>query len=110
MEAVTALLGSSFITQAVNQLENTQLMEQSRLASFIEACVHTAAGYVTGFVTQVFLFPLYDIHVPATSNLQIAGWFGLVSLVRSYAIRRWFNASFHRFAVHLSQFLLTVRR
>jgi hypothetical protein len=36
-------------------------------------------------------FPQYGFNPPTQHNFAIAGWFTLISLVRSYLIRRWFN-------------------
>jgi hypothetical protein len=38
------------------------------------------------------ILPMYGVHVPLSTNLAIGAWFTLISIVRSYALRRWFNA------------------
>lgn len=59
--------------------------------SFIEACANIAVGYGVALLSQIFVFPLYDIHVPLSTNLWIGAWFTVISLARSYVLRRWFN-------------------
>ncbi len=66
-------------------------MSQSRVHSAIEACANTAVGYSVAIASQVAIFPLFDIHVPLSSNMAIGAWFTIISLVRSYVLRRWFN-------------------
>ncbi len=66
-------------------------MSQSRLGSFIEACANIAVGMGVALASQLVIFPLYDIHLPFSQNIEITAWFTLVSLVRSYCLRRWFN-------------------
>lgn len=61
--------------------------------------MNIAIGYVVAIVSQLLIFPLFDIHVPLATNLAIGAWFTAVSLVRSYVIRRWFNARLHRAAM-----------
>lgn len=64
---------------------------QSRLASFAESLVNVAIGYSVALVSQLVVFPLYGIHVPFSTNLWIGFWFTLISIARSYILRRWFN-------------------
>jgi hypothetical protein len=64
---------------------------QSRFISAIEACANTAVGYGVALASQLAIFPLFGIHIPFSSNLAIGAWFTVISLVRSYVLRRWFN-------------------
>ena len=74
-------------------------MEQSKLGSLIEAAMNIAIGFVVAFLSQILVFPLVGIHgVPLATNLEIGAYFTLISLIRSYVIRRWFNARLHRAA------------
>lgn len=78
-------------------------MTQSRLSSLIESLANILIGYVIAILSQLLIFPLFSIHLPLSSNLSIGFWFTLVSLVRSYALRRWFNARLHAAAQSLSK-------
>lgn len=64
---------------------------QSKRHSLIEAVLNTAIGYVIAILTQVAVFPLFGIHIPLEQDLLIGLIFTVVSLVRSYALRRLFN-------------------
>lgn len=64
---------------------------QSRLQSLLESCANVAIGYTVALLTQLVVFPLFRMEVSLGSNLAIGGIFTLVSLIRSYAIRRLFN-------------------
>ena len=66
-------------------------MGQSRFESVIESVANIAVGYGVALLSQLLVFPLFDIHIPFTSNLAIGAWFTVISLVRSYVLRRWFN-------------------
>lgn len=78
-------------------------MTQTRLSSLIESLMNIAIGYVVALLSQLAIFPLFGVHLPLSSNLAIGGWFTVVSLVRSYVIRRWFNARLHRAAVAMAK-------
>lgn len=71
-------------------------MQQTKLESLLESLVNIAIGYFVALISQIVVFPLFDINVPLSTNLWIGAWFTLISLVRSYVIRRWFNAGLHK--------------
>jgi hypothetical protein len=77
-------------------------MTQTRLGSLIESGMNIAIGYWVALLSQLAIFPMFDIHIPFTTNLWIGLWFTFVSLIRSYVIRRWFNARIHRAANSLA--------
>ena len=66
-------------------------MTQSRTASLIESVANIAVGYCVAVVAQAVIFPLFGINIPLSDNLLIGGLFTVVSLVRSYCLRRLFN-------------------
>lgn len=64
---------------------------QKRRHSLAEAVTNVAVGYMVALLSQVVIFPLYGIHVPLKTNIVIGAWFTVVSVVRSYALRRAYN-------------------
>lgn len=64
---------------------------QTKTWSFIEALAQTAIGFVQGVLTQMLLFPLYGWTPTLIENIQLVFFFTIVSLLRSYAVRRAFN-------------------
>ncbi len=64
---------------------------QTRLESLIEAAINVVLGYTIALGAQLLVFPWFNIHIPMSSNIAIGIIFTLVSLVRSYALRRLFN-------------------
>lgn len=66
-------------------------MSQSRLLSAIESLTSTLIGYATAIVTQLIIFPLFGIHIEFHQNLMIGACFTVISLIRGYIIRRFFN-------------------
>lgn len=64
---------------------------QTRLDSFFEALLNIVIGASLSFIAQYFVFPLYHIHIKSSENLQITAWFTVISIVRSYVIRRLCN-------------------
>lgn len=66
-------------------------MMQTRIQSLIEAWANVLIGYFIALAAQMIVFPLYDIKVTMTQNIQIGLIFTIVSIARSYALRRLFN-------------------
>lgn len=66
-------------------------MSQSRLMSAVESIANVAVGYGVAVCTQILIFPLFGLHTSLAANLSMGGIFTVVSLVRSYALRRVFN-------------------
>jgi len=64
---------------------------QSRKHSAFEAVANIAIGYIVAVAAQSAIFPLFDIYVKASDHLLIGALFTVVSLVRSYVLRRVFN-------------------
>lgn len=64
---------------------------QSRKHSAFESVLNVLIGYWVALMAQAFIFPLYGVHLAPVEHGQIAGLFTVVSLVRSYVLRRMFN-------------------
>ena len=67
-------------------------MKQSRLMSLVESLANVLVGYGVAVLTQVLVFPLFGLAVTLSENLLIGLIFTAVSIVRSYALRRSFEA------------------
>lgn len=77
-------------------------MSQSRLSSFIEAVINIIIGFAINFTANWLVFPLFGWQISVTDNLLLGAVYTLISLIRSYSIRRWFNARIHKAAAQLA--------
>jgi len=59
--------------------------------SAAESTANVAIGCVVGFATQIVVFPLLSIEASFQQNVLVSLLFTLVSLARSYLVRRAFN-------------------
>lgn len=64
---------------------------QPKYHSFIESIINVAVGLGINIMAQHLLFPLFGIYISWGQNLQIAGIFTIISIIRSYCLRRGFN-------------------
>jgi len=69
---------------------------QTKLESFKESFINILIGYFTALISQIIIFPWFDIKVSISDNLLIGLYFTLISLVRSYLIRRYYNRRLSR--------------
>ncbi len=67
-------------------------MKQSRWMSFAEAVVNVVVGYGVAVLTQMLVFPLFGMRASVSDNLLIGVIFTMVSLVRSFTLRRVFES------------------
>jgi hypothetical protein len=66
-------------------------VSQSRTMSLVEAVTNVVVGYGLAVGLQLALFPFFGLHPTLGQTLHIGGWFTLLSLLRSYALRRLFE-------------------
>ena len=67
-------------------------MKQSRAMSLVESLANVAVGYGLAVVTQMLVFPLFALHTTLAENLRIGAIFTVVSVARSFTLRRLFEA------------------
>jgi hypothetical protein len=65
---------------------------QSRALSMLEAVVNVVFGFLLALIMQGIIYPLLGIVTTGATDLLIAAIFTLVSLVRSFLVRRAFEA------------------
>ena len=66
-------------------------MGQSKTHSLVESFANIAIGYLVALFAQLIVFPLFGMTVSLRDNLLIGVIFTVVSLIRSYFLRRLFN-------------------
>lgn len=71
-------------------------MNQSKLESLVEACLNTASGFVVSLIVWRVLAGFLGYDISWSTNLFITGIFTVVSVLRSYIWRRFFNRGLNR--------------
>lgn len=67
-------------------------MKQSRTMSLLEAIANVAAGYGVAVATQILIFPVFGLQTTLAQNLKMGALFTVVSIVRSFVLRRMFES------------------
>jgi hypothetical protein len=68
------------------------MMAQTKLGSIAEAWANIAIGFTINYCANLMILPLFGFHsLTARNNFIIGCIYTVISLVRSYVLRRWFN-------------------
>ena len=78
---------------------------QSKIESLIESIINTSLGFLVALITQILIYPIFDIEVSFGDQTLLALIFTSVSLVRGYIVRRYFNTYFKHTVIYLSGLL-----
>ena len=70
-------------------------MNQTRLGSLIEAIINVIIGFAINYTANMLIFPLFGFHISAGANFVLGLIYTVISVARSYCVRRWFNARLH---------------
>ena len=76
---------------------------QSRRASIVEAWANICIGFTVNWLANFLLLPLVGASFTAWDNFLLGWIYTAVSIVRQYAIRRWFNARIHLLAARVAE-------
>ena len=60
--------------------------------SLVESVANVIIGYGVAVGTQIMIFPVFGLHTTLAQNLTMGAVFTLVSIARSYVLRRFFEA------------------
>jgi hypothetical protein len=65
---------------------------QSKFLSFVESASNAIIGILSSFFMQALIFPFFEIHINTITNIKITLVFFVVSIIRSFILRRLFNS------------------
>jgi hypothetical protein len=75
---------------------------QSPRSAIIEAWLNIAIGFAINFSANFAILPMVGAEVTAANNFWMGWIYTAISMVRQYAIRRWFNGRLHMAAKRLA--------
>ena len=67
-------------------------MKQSKLMSWLESLINIAVGFGISLLAQMYFLPLLGVQIEFRQNLLFALIMTAISIVRSYSLRRIFEA------------------
>lgn len=71
------------------------MLTQTKVMSFVEACVNTLVGFFISVTVQWVIMNLI-MHIPVTVGqfFWLSFWMTIISVLRGYVLRRLFNSEF----------------
>ena len=67
-------------------------MMQSKRDSLIETLTNVGIGWFISFIANMLVLPLFGYNINLTDGVLISIIFTVISIVRGYVVRRWFNS------------------
>lgn len=74
---------------------------QSPRSAVIEAWLNIVVGFSINYVANLLILPMVGAQLTLSNNFWMGWVFTSISILRQYAIRRWFNARLHMIAAQL---------
>ena len=65
---------------------------QSKRDSLIETLTNVGIGWFISFIANMLVLPLFGYNINLTDGVLISIIFTVISIVRGYVVRRWFNS------------------
>ncbi|WP_206173688.1 hypothetical protein [Variovorax sp. RKNM96] len=84
----------------------TDSARQTRMESFVEAWINVAIGFGINFVANLVILPAFGFtSLTLAANFAIGLVYTVISVARSYIIRRWAQDHLRRFNKSTAAFL-----
>ena len=65
---------------------------QTKRQSLIETLMNVGIGWFISFIANMLVLPLFGYNINLTDGVLISIIFTIISIVRGYMVRRWFNS------------------
>jgi hypothetical protein len=66
-------------------------LTQSKIDSALEALTNIFVGFSINVTANILIFPIFGWSISISQNLMLGGCYTMISLIRSYALRRAFD-------------------
>lgn len=64
---------------------------QTKKQSAIESITSVLIGYIVAVISNAAILPLFGVNLAFSDSMLIGVWFTVISLIRGYCVRRYFN-------------------
>ena len=72
---------------------------QSKKESMIETLTNVGIGWFISFIANMLVLPLFGYNINLTDGVLISIIFTIISIVRGYLVRRFFNSKERKYDV-----------
>jgi membrane protein implicated in regulation of membrane protease activity len=70
-------------------------MSQTKKESLAEATMNVMIGFLITMTASFVVYPMFGVIMSHWTNVWVTITFTVISLIRGYVIRRWFNKKDH---------------
>ncbi len=77
-------------------------MRQTKLGSLIEVSINIFIGFWINFAANLVILPMFGFDVSISDNFLIGFMYTVVSVARSYIVRRWFEKKIQQTAQRIA--------
>lgn len=85
------------------------MSDQSRLTSLVEVCLNTAIGFVVSAAAWPLIATMMGYPVTASHTVIVTSIYTVLSIARSYVVRRFFARGLHNTALRIARKLYASR-
>ena len=78
-------------------------MRQTKLGSFYEACINVLIGFSINYCANLLILTLFGFHITLSENIFMGLLYTVISVIRSYVVRRWFDGKIHAAALKMAK-------
>tara|TARA_R110001599_G_scaffold100770_9_gene258150 strand:+ start:10531 stop:10791 length:261 start_codon:yes stop_codon:yes gene_type:complete len=78
-------------------------VKQTRLVSLIETLINTTVGFLVSFAGWPIAAAMTGIQYNNSQHITVVAFFTVLSVIRGYVIRRWFNNELHVASVKIAK-------
>lgn len=83
---------------------------QTKMMSLVEATSNTVIGFFINFTANWFILPLvFNIKITIQENLLLGILFTIISVIRGYVLRRFFNGHLKTFSSNIADLILMIK-
>lgn len=85
----------------MKEIPHVIVHRQSRVGSLIEVSINIAIGFCINWVANLLILPLFGFNVTGSQAFNMGLIFTVISVARSYVVRRWFERRIHAAALRM---------
>lgn len=72
-------------------MSKVKVVDQSKKSSLTEALINVAVGFGVSMISNIVILGMYGYHLTVGRQFLLTTWFTIISISRSYLLRRVFN-------------------
>lgn len=85
-------------------------MGQTKLESLVEVLANISFGFIVTMAASPYIYPWFGVKFSTSQNFGLTMIFTVLSVVRGYIVRRWFNKHMKNFSTQVAKLVLEFKQ